>query len=113
MLADLRSRHEELAQLILRPGTILGADVHNQITDLFDGSYVLGVRGAQTPFVLVWDRDVVGAILHGIRSGGVGIYNLAGDGTIALGEIAGILGKPYILVPAMMLSVALGALHKL
>ena len=113
MLAGWRSSHPDLAQLILRPGTILGADAHNQITDMFDRACVLGIRGAASPFVIVWDQDVVGAILHGIHAGGTGIYNLAGDGTIGLEEIARQLGKPYVALPAIVVECALHLLHRL
>ena len=46
MLAAARLQHPGLVQLIFRPGTILGSDAHNQITDMFDRSFVVGVRGA-------------------------------------------------------------------
>ncbi|HEY2773899.1 MAG TPA: SDR family oxidoreductase [Candidatus Binatia bacterium] len=111
MLAKWRSGHPGLLQLVLRPGTILGATVHNQITDLFDAAFVIGVRGAQTPFVLVWDVDVVGAILHGIHEGGTGIYNLAGDGTLGMAEIASLLKKRYVPFPPALIREGLRVLH--
>jgi len=98
---------------VLRPGTILGVEAHNQITDLFDGRFVLGVRGSDSPFVIIWDQDVVGAIVHGIQRGGTGIYNLAGDGTLSLPEIAQRLGKPYIALPASVIQAALAILYRL
>ena len=53
----------------------------NQITDLFDGRRVLGLTGSETPFVLIWDMDVAGAIVKGILDeDSAGIYNVAGDG---------------------------------
>jgi UDP-glucose 4-epimerase len=112
MLAASRRQHPGLAQLIFRPGTILGSDAHNQITDMFDRSFVVGVRGAATPFVIIWDQDVVGAIVRGIHRGGTGIYNLAGDGTITLAEIAGLLEKPFVALPATVLKRILGVLHR-
>jgi UDP-glucose 4-epimerase len=93
MLARARALHPELLQLVFRPGVILGLRARNQITDLFEGRFVLGLAGTQSPFVIVWDEDVVGAILRGIHRGGVGIYNLAGDGTLTLREMAH-PGKP-------------------
>ena len=65
MLADWRHRHPELQQGIFRPGTTLGATTSNQITDLFERRFVLGLRGAEVPFVFIWDQDVVGASLRG------------------------------------------------
>lgn len=113
MLARWRAQHPQLLQLVLRPGTILGASTRNQITDMFDGSFVLGIRGSASPFVIIWDQDVVGAILHGIHNGGVGIFNLAGDGTLSLPEIAQLLGKPYVALPAALVAGALWVLHGL
>ncbi|MFN2376167.1 MAG: SDR family oxidoreductase [Candidatus Binatia bacterium] len=111
MLADWRRKHPGLLQLVFRPGTILGEQAHNQITAIFDRPVVLGIAGSPAPFVLVWDGDVVGAILRGIHEGGVGIYNLAGDGTLGLAEIAALLGKPYVALPAFLVEAALTVLH--
>ena len=113
LLARTRNEHPELVQLIFRPGTILGTRTRNQITDLFDGRWVLGLSGSSSPFVLVWDQDVVGAILRGIRDGGAGIFNLAGDGTLGLREIARLMRKPYIAVSPRVIATALAILKRL
>lgn len=113
MLARWRGTHPDLLQLIFRPGTILGARTRNQITDLFDRRYVLGLSGAQSPFVIIWDRDVVGAIQRGIHEGGTGIFNLAGDGTLSLREMAAMMHKPYIVLPAGAVTAGLWVLKKL
>lgn len=112
LLARWRVEHPELLQLVFRPGTILGRQTKNQITDLFDGRYVLGINGASTPFVIIWDEDVVGAIVRGIHEGGTGIFNLAGDGTLALREIAAMMHKPYVPVPASAIAAALWLLKR-
>lgn len=109
MLARWRSEHPGLAQLVLRPGTIFGERANNQITALFDGRFVLALSGSSSPFVLIWDRDVVGAILHGIHEGGRGVYNLAGDGTITLPEMAQGLGKPCVRLPPWLVAAGLWA----
>lgn len=107
MLARWRTEHPELLQLVFRPGTILGARARNQITNLFEKPFVVGLAGAESPFVLVWDEDVVGAILRGIHEGGAGIFNLAGDGTLGLREMAGRLRKPYVALPVALVAAAL------
>lgn len=111
MLAEWRAQRPDLAQLVFRVGTILGSGTHNQITDMFDRGFVLGVCESPSPFVMVWDEDVTGAILRGIHDGGTGIYNLAGDGTIGLAEIASTLGRPYVALPAAVLEIGLRLLH--
>lgn len=104
MLATFRTSNPELKQLIFRVSTILGQTARNQITALFEKPVVLGVAGAASPFVIIWDKDVVGAICKGIETSAAGIYNLAGDGTLGLREIARILGKRYLPLPAWFLS---------
>ena len=113
MLARYRKEHPELKQLVLRPGTVLGATADNQITALFQKPFVIGLMGAASPFVFIWDQDVVCCIVKGIFSGATGIYNLAGDGVLTMKEIAGLMGKPYVPLPARLVRTTLWMLRKL
>ena len=88
MLAEYRRTHPELRQVVLRVGTILGETTRNQITALFDRPRLIAIRGSRSPFVFIWDRDVVGAIEHAIVTDAAGIYNVAGDGALSIQEIA-------------------------
>ncbi|MBF7728799.1 SDR family oxidoreductase [Pseudomonas sp. N040] len=113
MLAAARVKHPELRQLILRPGTILGKHVNNQITDMFKKKAVMGISGSDSRFVFIWDQDVVSIITKGLEKGCSGIFNLAGDGALSLREIAGVLQKPYRPLPAGLLQFALRVLKPL
>ncbi|MGB7481126.1 MAG: SDR family oxidoreductase [Burkholderiaceae bacterium] len=107
MLAEYRLAEPQLAQTIFRIGTILGASVRNQITDLFEKPRLIAIRGSDSPFVFIWDQDVVGAFLHAIEGGRSGIYNLAGDGALTIAELSRRLGKPVAFLPAGLLRLAL------
>ncbi len=113
MLAEHRASHPELRQLILRPGTILGEATSSPITDLFEKPVILGVAGSDSPFVFIWDRDVVACIVAGVLDRKTGIFNLAGDGAMTTRQIARRLGKPYLPIPAELLGAALAVLQKL
>lgn len=113
MLEEYRNKHPELKQLIFRPGTILGDTTKNQITDLFEKKFVMGIQGSKTPFVFIWDRDLVNCLIKGMAEDKTGIYNMAGDGAVNLKDIARILGKPFISIPVPVLKGALTVLHKL
>ncbi|AYC30955.1 SDR family oxidoreductase [Pseudomonas cavernae] len=113
LLAQARRQQPRLKQLVLRPGTILGERVNNQITAMFKKRAVLGIRGSDSRFVFIWDQDVVGIIRQGLEQSAEGIYNLAGDGALSLREIALILGKPYRPLPAGLISTALRLLKPL
>ncbi len=113
MLADYRQHQPQLEQIVLRIGTILGATVNNQITDLFEKPRLLAIRGSDSPFVFIHDADVVGAIVHGIDSPVCGIFNVAGDGKLTIHEIAARLHKRCLVLPAPVLRSALWLLKKL
>ena len=113
LLVRVRVEHPELRQLILRPGTILGKRVNNQITDMFKKRAVLGIQGSDSRFVFIWDQDVVSIIRKGLEKGASGIYNLAGDGALSLREIAEILRKPYRPLPAGLIQGVLRVLKPL
>lgn len=107
MLADYRQRMPQLGQLILRPGTVLGAHTRNLITNLFMKPALLAIRGSDSPFVFIWDEDVVAIIEQGVSRSSTGIYNLAGDGALTIDELGAVLGKPVRHFPAWLLQAAL------
>lgn len=113
MLAGYRQRHPALEQVVLRIGTILGATVRNQITDLFEKPRLLAIAGSDSPFVFIWDQDVVGVILRAIHDGPPGIFNVAGDGALTIQQIATRLGKHCLTLPAWLLGGALALLKPL
>ncbi|HJW57173.1 MAG TPA: epimerase, partial [Burkholderiaceae bacterium] len=113
MLAEYRQTQPQLTQTIFRIGTILGASVSNQITDLFDKPRLIAIRGADSPFVFIWDQDVIGAFLQAVEGGPNGIYNLAGDGALTIQELGQRLGKPVAFLPAWLLQGALRLLKTL
>ena len=113
MLADYRVRAPQLRQVVFRIGTILGETVKNQITDLFDQPRLIAIRGSASPFVFIWDQDVVGCMLEAVNSDKSGIYNVAGDGALGVREIAARLGKRCVVLPAWLLRSALAVLKPL
>lgn len=112
LLARARQEHPSLAQLVFRPGTILGPGAKNQITDIFTKPVIIGLRDSATPFVFVSDEDVVRAISQGVREGWTGTYNLAGEGVMTLREIAARLGKRFVGVPEQALRTVIGVLQR-
>jgi UDP-glucose 4-epimerase len=100
MLAKWRQERPELRQIVFRPGTIVGEDVHSPVTDLFEKPVILGIVGSSSPFVFIWDQDLVACLVDAVFSDKVGVYNQAGDGALTPREIAKMLNKPYVPLPA-------------
>jgi UDP-glucose 4-epimerase len=113
MLARWRQERPELQQVIFRPGTVVGEGVHSPVTDLFEKPVIIGIAGSESPFVFIWDQDLVACLVDAVFSDKVGIYNQAGDGALTPREIARILGKPYLPLPARAVKAALWILRAL
>ena len=113
LLARYRLEHPALEQVVLRIGTILGATVRNQITDMFEKPRLLAIQGSSSPFVFIWDQDVVGIIERALCEGPAGIYNVAGDGALTIDQIAHVLNKKTRRLPSWLLRGALSILKPL
>lgn len=108
MLADYPS----LEQVVLRIGTILGRSVDNQITALFGRKRLLRIRGSESPFVFIWDEDVVAVVQQAVTGPVTGVFNVAGDGALTITEIAALLDKPVLTIPEPVLRGALAVLSR-
>lgn len=107
MLRGVREVHPELEQTIFRIGTILGETVDNQITDLFRRDRLLKIRGADSPFVFIWDTDLTAIVVQAVVGDVTGIFNVAGDDALTVDDIAWTLGKPTRTIPEPVLRWAL------
>lgn len=112
LLAKYRAEHPELQQLIFRVSTILGPDVHNTITDLFERKVVVGLRGVDSPFCFVWDQDVVQCLVAGALGERTGIFNVTGDGVMTLREVAKAMHRPFAAIPEKLVRFGLRQLHQ-
>lgn len=112
-LAHCAQAHPALEQVIFRVGTILGATVNNQITALFERKRLLAIRGSASPFVFIHDRDVVGCLVRAVDAPVTGIFNVAGDGALTIDDIATLLDKSVLRIPAWLLQGALALLKPL
>lgn len=113
MLAQARQDHPSLEQVVLRVGTVLGAGTDNQITALFHRKRLLAIRGHDSPFVFIWTQDLARIVHRAATDGPAGIYNVAGDGWLSVVELAEMLGKPVLTLPAFGLKAALAVLRPL
>lgn len=107
MLAAYRKSDQALEQVIFRVGTVLGKGTENQITALFHRKKLLAVRGSESPFVFIWTRDLAKILARAIAQGPAGIFNVAGDGSMGVSDLARVLDKPVLRLPAWVLKGAL------
>ena len=103
LVEEMLPAYSSLEQVVLRIGTILGTSVDNQITALFERPRLLRIRGSESPFVFIWDEDVVAIIQQAVTGEVTGVFNVAGDGAVTIAEIAALLDKPVLTIPEPVL----------
>jgi UDP-glucose 4-epimerase len=94
-LNEYAERHPDTAVSVLRFANVLGPDVETSHTKLFSLPVVPMILGFDPRYQFVHEDDVVHALEHAVKHRVPGTYNVAGDGVLALSEVAGLLGKPY------------------
>jgi UDP-glucose 4-epimerase len=94
-LDEFAERHPETAVTVLRFANVLGPDVETSHIKLFTLPAVPMILGFDPRYQFVHEDDVVHALEHAVAHRAPGTYNVAGDGVLALSEVAGLLGKPY------------------
>jgi hypothetical protein len=94
-LSEFAEKNPDVAVTILRFANVLGPDVRTSHIGLFSLPAVPMILGFDPRYQFVHEDDVVHALEHAVRSSVPGTYNVAGDGVLALSEVAGLLGKPY------------------
>jgi len=107
ILASYRKEQPQLKQIVFRPGAILGPDFEGPILDLFNQKIITGLIGYPGPFNFIWSEDVVDFMIEGVVSDITGEFNIAGDGSLTMAEIAKKLDKPYLSLPAPLIQLAL------
>lgn len=107
MLRDARSENRGPEQVILRLCAVLGPGLDNQLVALFHRKRLLAIRNTVSPFVFVWLDDLAEVIVRAATDGPAGEYNVAGDGQMTVDEIAGLLGKGTLTLPAWGLRLVL------
>jgi len=71
------------------------------------------ILGFDPRYQFVHEDDVVHALEHAVNREVRGVYNVAGDGVLALSEVAGLLGKPYApLIPPWGTGLAAAGLRR-
>ena len=92
----------------------LGPDLRTSWSRLFGLPAVPGILGFDPRLQFIHEDDIVGCLEHAIHHELPGAFNCAGDGVLALSEVAGLLGKPFApVLPPLATGVAAGVAGRL
>jgi UDP-glucose 4-epimerase len=112
-VAAFAARQRDVTVSVLRFANGLGPGLKTSHSALLGLPVVLGILGFDPRYQFIHADDIVGVLMHAVRHDLDGIYNAAGDGVLALSEVAGGLGKPFVpLLPPVGTSLAIKALRR-
>jgi UDP-glucose 4-epimerase len=107
-------RNRDVTVTVLRFCNALGPDLRTTHTRLFDLPAVPGILGFDPRYQFIHEDDLVGVLRFAVERDLPGVYNAAGDGVLALSEVASLLGKPLApILPPWGSSLAAAALRPL
>jgi UDP-glucose 4-epimerase len=113
-VADYGEKRPDLTVTILRCANVLGPSVDTSHTRMFSLPAIPMILGFDPRYQFAHEDDVVHALEHSAFNDLRGIYNVAGDGVLALSEVAGLLGKrPLPILPPWGTGLAVGPLRRL
>jgi UDP-glucose 4-epimerase len=94
-VGEFGDKNPDVVVTVLRFANVLGPSVRTSHIQLLSLPAVLMILGFDPRYQFVHEDDVVHALEHAVRRDVPGVFNVAGDGVLALSEVAGLLGKPY------------------
>ena len=113
-VTDFGEKSPDVTVSILRFANVLGPDVNTSHTKLFSLPVVPTIFGFDPRYQFAHEDDVVHALEHMVKFDLPGIYNVAGDGVLALTEVIDLLGKQWApLLPPWGTALAAAPLRRL
>ena len=107
-------RNPEVTVTVLRFCNALGPDLRTTHTRLFDLPALPAILGFDPRYQFIHEDDLVDVLRFAVERDLPGIHNAAGDGVLALSEVASLLGRPLApLLPPWGSSLAAAALRPL
>jgi UDP-glucose 4-epimerase len=107
-------RNPDVTVTVLRFVNALGPDLRTSHTELFALPAVPCILGFDPRYQFIHEEDLVGVLRFAAARDLPGVYNAAGDGVLALSEVASLLGKPLApILPPWGSSLAAAALRPL
>ena len=108
------TRNPGITVTVLRFANALGPDLRTSHTALLGLPAVPSILGFDPRYQFIHEDDLHGALEHAARHTLPGVYNAAGDGVLALSEVASLLGKPLApVLPPWGTGLAAGAMRAL
>jgi UDP-glucose 4-epimerase len=101
-------RNSKVRTVILRPTNIIGDQIKNQISNFLRAKICPMLLGYDPMWQFVHEQDMANAVLLALQGKKSGIYNVAGEGVIALSHAIRMTGSTPVPVPSFLSGAVLG-----
>ena len=103
LVLEHADRAPDVAAAVLRCCPAVGPTADNFIVRAFLKPFLVKVRGADPPMQLIHEDDLIGCMKRCVLGEASGVYNLAGEGAVLWSEMAAMLGRRLVSLPAPLL----------
>ncbi len=103
LLSAFAERNPGTAVTVLRVCPVLGPFADNFISRALSRRFLVAVRGYDPPMQFIHEDDLVDVMQRCLTDRRPGTYNLAGSGTVLWSEVAELLGRKPLTLPAPVL----------
>lgn len=95
-------KHREVETIVLRMANMVGPQLRNFVSRTLRRSRVPRLLGYDPVMQFLHEDDAVRAFTLAARKGGVGVYNVAGEGTVSWSWAIRHAGAQYVSVPHLL-----------
>lgn len=108
ILEDYGAASRDVTITVLRSCPVMGPGaIGSATTILFQPPVMLGVTGYDPPMQFVHEDDLINLIARLLARRQGGVYNVAGNGALKYSQVARLLGKRLLKLPAWLLEPAI------
>lgn len=99
LVEEFRLEHPEIPVTVLRCAMVMGANVDNFISRMFENPRIPAIKGHAPPMQVLHEKDAVDAIVTACFQRWDGDFNCAADGWMELEEVIALTGKSVVELP--------------
>lgn len=113
LMLEFLSQNPDFRLFMIRACIILGPHTQNIVTKMTEMPVMFGVKGFDPPMQFLHEEDLQRVLVWAIQKQPVGVYNVAGLGTIRYSELVAALKKKALWLPDWLVYSGLGLIWKL
>jgi UDP-glucose 4-epimerase len=107
MYTDFSISHKDICVTVLRSCPVIGPNAAGSVISSMFQPVMIRIAGYDPLLQFVHEDDLVELIITILKQKKSGIFNVAGDGHVRYGDIAGLCGKRTISLPDWLLQIIL------